>query len=1010
MAASKHKLTFLWLAVCTLQLAHAIRMTPLNAPAALRGFFQDYPISTVPAPPLSNTHAADVKKAFLAGNQTSSLPGVNERLCPESCKLLGSDPSKWFVYHDTAFAAKCNQPMLLDFALVNPIDDPKTPVKIAACTADDREATKRSATISSSNCQREHITQSVKSSALRLQTSGSSAAGTASDVLQVLQSLQMTFDLRGMSCNATIDIASSGLTVAGAYIGAGLSAQHLGPELLTKIAAEIQHKASLTETMFVQLCNETTARYMLGLYISTRTDLGAVQAALGSWQNSTCISSSGQSSLDFADMRYMVASSSPDSGITGNSTTTPSNGTLPLTPSHFLSPRANCRTIQVVSGDTCSSLASECGITPAQFTQYNPGSSTCSSLRAGQHVCCSAGTLPDYSPKPYANGTCYTYVVVSGDSCSSIAAAHSLTPQTIEIFNAKTWGWTGCSKLFAGYNICLSKGNIPMPLPVPNTVCGPQVPGTPAAPPGTNLSTLNGCLLNACCDIWGQCGTTAEFCTISQSDNQAPGTAAPGQNGCISNCGTDIVTSPAPASVFNIAYFEAYDWARKCLRMPVTQLDTTYFTHIHFSFATFNPDLSVNTDAIAAQLPLFASMTGVKKIISFGGWGFSTDLGTYQIFRDVVKSPANRATAIASVVNFVHQYGLDGVDIDWEYPNEPDIPGIQPGTKIDSIGLLLFVDGLRDALPSGKTISVTAPASFWYLKGFPIQALSIVADYIVYMTYDLHGQWDYGNKWSDEGCPSGSCLRSHVNLTETINALSMLTKAGVPSNMIVVGVSSYGRSFQMANAGCWTEQCTFTGPDSGAEKGLCTNTAGYIAQWEIDSILSSNPSVHQYWDPKAFSDIIVYDQTQWVSYMSASNKAGRMKLYPALNFLGTADWAVDLQSLDGDGSPDLASSDIIYIDPGIWASSNPMVTASTGATLIWPPMPLGSTTTISFPLLTTSVTYSSLTTLTTSLPDGSVSSYPWYNHISWLTVLTIPPGMLFHSDFLNISARRLTIL
>jgi hypothetical protein len=39
-----------------------------------------------------------------------------------------------------------------------------------------------------------------------------------------------------------------------------------------------------------------------------------------------------------------------------------------------------------------------------------------------------------------------------------------------------------------------------------------------------------------------------------------------------------------------------------------------------------------------------------------------------------------------------------------------------------------------------KEISVAAPASFWYLKGFPIKLMSDYCDYIVYMTYDLHGQ------------------------------------------------------------------------------------------------------------------------------------------------------------------------------------------------------------------------------------------------------------------------------
>ena len=37
------------------------------------------------------------------------------------------------------------------------------------------------------------------------------------------------------------------------------------------------------------------------------------------------------------------------------------------------------------------------------------------------------------------------------------------------------------------------------------------------------------------------------------------------------------------------------------------------------------------------------------------------------------------------------------------------------------------------------SISIAAPASYWYLKAFPIGKMSNVLDYIVYMTYDLHG-------------------------------------------------------------------------------------------------------------------------------------------------------------------------------------------------------------------------------------------------------------------------------
>ncbi len=39
--------------------------------------------------------------------------------------------------------------------------------------------------------------------------------------------------------------------------------------------------------------------------------------------------------------------------------------------------------------------------------------------------------------------------------------------------------------------------------------------------------------------------------------------------------------------------------------------------------------------------------------------------------------------------------------------------------------------------------------------------MAAVIDYIVYMTYDLHGQWDYGNPNAFDSCASGKCIRSH---------------------------------------------------------------------------------------------------------------------------------------------------------------------------------------------------------------------------------------------------------
>lgn len=180
---------------------------------------------------------------------------------------------------------------------------------------------------------------------------------------------------------------------------------------------------------------------------------------------------------------------------------------------------------------------------------------------------------------------------------------------------------------------------------------------------------LNPCPLNVCCNVWGQCGMTDDFCVVSKSETGAPGTSAPGKNGCISNCGRDIIKGSPPAKKIKVAYYEAWNFNRKCLNMYVDQIDTNAYTHVHFAFASVTNDFKVviEGDKPKEQFEYFKKMSGVKKIISFGGWDFSALPGTFSILRNAVQ-PANRETFKNNIVAFVKEHGLDGVDLDWEYP------------------------------------------------------------------------------------------------------------------------------------------------------------------------------------------------------------------------------------------------------------------------------------------------------------------------------------------------------
>lgn len=404
-----------------------------------------------------------------------------------------------------------------------------------------------------------------------------------------------------------------------------------------------------------------------------------------------------------------------------------------------------CKYIQVNDGDDCWSIAkNRCGIEPEQLYKFNGGSDAfCPKLVEKQPLCCTKGTLPDLRPKKNADGSCAWHSVADGELCASIAAANFLKEEDINKFNVgKTWGFAGCKRLLKNQRICLSDGTPPFPAENPDAQCGPQKPGSKPPTDGTKLADMNPCPLNVCCNTWGFCGTTPEFCVDTTVDD-TPGTAKNGTNGCISNCGLDIVNNKeGPASFSKIAYYESWNtYSRSCLFMDVTETTKTGkgYTHVHFAFANLTNDFQVSVSGVQEQWDKFLKLEGVKKVVAFGGWAFSNEPGTNHIIRNGVK-PANRATFAANIVKFVNDNNLDGVDFDWEYPGATDIEGSDPGTPEDGPNYLRFLTTVKKSIGSGRTVSFAAPASYWYLKNFPVKQMAEVVDYIVYMTYDLHGE------------------------------------------------------------------------------------------------------------------------------------------------------------------------------------------------------------------------------------------------------------------------------
>src|SRR5690606_34623164 len=92
----------------------------------------------------------------------------------------------------------------------------------------------------------------------------------------------------------------------------------------------------------------------------------------------------------------------------------------------------------------------------------------------------------------------------------------------------------------------------------------------------------------------------------------------------------------------------------------------------------------------------------LKVMIAIGGWGADG-------FSDMALTPESRAKFIASAKTFIQTYGLDGMDMDWEYPG---ISGA--GTKArpeDTQNFTTLMKGLREMLDTFDTPKILTFAS-----------------------------------------------------------------------------------------------------------------------------------------------------------------------------------------------------------------------------------------------------------------------------------------------------------
>ena len=222
--------------------------------------------------------------------------------------------------------------------------------------------------------------------------------------------------------------------------------------------------------------------------------------------------------------------------------------------------------------------------------------------------------------------------------------------------------------------------------------------------------------------------------------------------------------------------------------------DPGVLTHINYAFAELYmvdgiyqgfklQGSSVRFETIAA---LKNSYPNLKICLSFTHGVANSDNRQGGSFSALAKSEDNRKAFAQDCLAFLKQYGIDGIDLDWEYPGL-SWSGAACDPACDTDNYVLLVKQLRETLGTdyeisyaGYCIDKLAVTGGW--RYIDIAGMDPYVDYVNIMTYDLDEAPHHHSALSD--------TRAYKDCKRSVQAY---LDAGVAPQKLVLGIPFYGR-------------------------------------------------------------------------------------------------------------------------------------------------------------------------------------------------------------------------
>jgi len=250
----------------------------------------------------------------------------------------------------------------------------------------------------------------------------------------------------------------------------------------------------------------------------------------------------------------------------------------------------------------------------------------------------------------------------------------------------------------------------------------------------------------------------------------------------------------------------------------------------------------------------------------------------------MANSPNGRQIFIDSVVSLMRQYGFDGFDLDWEYPDE------RGGASSDRHAFTQLVKEMRIRFNQRGWLLSAAVAGHrhYHTTSYDVPQLNKYLDFINVMAYDFHN--------SSDGV-TGHNAPLYASRSETNDWNSQLNvdavmrgwiQAGANPGKLIMGVGIYGQSFTLA---------------SPSDNGVGARTCGagdpgpHIQQPGILSFLEISERIDRGWTVRWDSvqqATYAFSGNQWVGYDSVESMKVKVRHAKAMGLGGVMIWSIEM--------------------------------------------------------------------------------------------------------------------